>query len=89
MKLVDFKGKACGKYRQYFDAYLDSELLIETNQDVVEHLASCPNCARVMNARAELKRRLKSAITGEPLPCELLENLRACLRSRRRSEFWA
>ena len=41
MNVVNFNERSCERYRRYFDAYLDNELLVETNQDVLQHLTTC------------------------------------------------
>ena len=50
MNVVNFNERACERYRRYFDAYLDNELLVETNQDVLQH-HSCAECARILEGR--------------------------------------
>lgn len=39
MDLIHFNEKMCEKIRRYFDSYLDNELLVETNHEVLPHLA--------------------------------------------------
>jgi hypothetical protein len=41
MNVVKFNERACERYRRYFDAYLDSELLVETNQDLLHRELLC------------------------------------------------
>jgi len=35
----------CQTIRERLDLYLDNELLVETNQSVLDHISSCPTCA--------------------------------------------
>jgi hypothetical protein len=59
MNVVNFNERAGGKYRRYFDAYLDNELLIETSQDVLKHLNSCTECAKILEGRARTKQLVR------------------------------
>src|SRR5215470_4861143 len=85
MNLVNFNGRSCEKYRRYFDAYLDNELLVETNQDVLQHLGSCTECSRMLEGRARVKQALRSAVNTEDAPLELVASLRQQLGTRRSS----
>ena len=87
MNVVNFNERACERYRRYFDAYLDNELLVETNQDVLQHLNSCPECARILEARARTKQRVRDAVTKEQAPPELVAALRNRLRTERPGFF--
>jgi anti-sigma factor RsiW len=44
------------------DLYLDNELLVETNQSVLEHLGFCHDCAAESERRIELRRLLKTTL---------------------------
>ena len=85
MNVVNFNERSCERYRRYFDAYLDNEVLVETSQDVLQHLGSCVQCTRAIQSRAELKERVKNAVTADVAPLQLVETLRDRLRSDRRS----
>jgi anti-sigma factor (TIGR02949 family) len=87
MNVVNFNERACERYRRYFDAYLDNELLVETNQDVLQHLNSCPECARILEARSRTKQLVRDAVTKEQAPPELVAALRNRLRTERPSFF--
>lgn len=87
MNVVNFNGRACERYRRYFDAYLDNELLVETNQDVLQHLNSCAECARILEGRARTKQLVRDAVTKEQAPPELVAALRSRLRTERPSFF--
>jgi anti-sigma factor (TIGR02949 family) len=87
MNVLNFKERSCERYRRYFDAYLDNELLVETNQDVLQHVASCADCNRILESRARIKQLVKETVTSESAPPELAAALRDRLRSERRSFF--
>ena len=87
MNVVNFNERACERYRRYFDAYLDNELLVETNQDVLQHLNSCVECARILEGRARTKQLVRDAVAKEQTPPELVAALRSRLRTERPSFF--
>ena len=86
MDLIHFNEKMCEKIRRYFDSYLDNELLVETNHEVLGHLSACPDCRKVLDARARLRQTVKSAVEKETAPASLLASVRSTIR-RRRSFF--
>jgi len=53
----------CENIRALLDPYLDNELLVETNQSVLDHLGFCRDCAAESERRIELRRLLKAALT--------------------------
>jgi len=87
MNVVNFNERSCERYRRYFDAYLDNELLVETNQDVLQHLNSCVECTRILEGRARTKQLVRDAVTKEQAPPELVAALRSRLRTERPSFF--
>src|SRR5215470_12367082 len=87
MNVINFSERACEKYRRYFDAYLDNELLVETNQDVLQHLTSCPQCTSILEDRARAKQLVREAVTKEQAPPELVAALQSRLRAERPSFF--
>jgi len=87
MNVLNFNDRSCERYRRYFDAYLDNELLVETNQDVLQHVMSCTDCTRILESRARMKQLVRNAVTNEQAPLELAEALRERFRTERRSFF--
>jgi anti-sigma factor (TIGR02949 family) len=83
MNVINFNEKTCEKIRRYFDSYLDNELLVETNHEVLRHLSVCPDCTKVLDARARLKRTVKRAVDQETAPAALLESIQNRIRGRR------
>jgi anti-sigma factor RsiW len=55
----------CQSIQELLDPYLDNELLVETNQTVVDHLAFCRNCALESERRIELRRLLQAALADD------------------------
>jgi hypothetical protein len=76
MNLVNFNERSCERFRRYFDGYLDNELLVETNQEVIQHLTSCAECTSVLEGRARVKKLVRNAVLAEHAPEELAAALR-------------
>lgn len=87
MNVVSFNERSCEKYRRYFDAYLDNELLVETNQEVLNHLASCAECNRILQDRARLKQIVRQTVKAEAAPPELIAAVRN--QVHRRGSFFS
>jgi hypothetical protein len=87
MNVVSFNERACEKYRRYFDAYLDNELLVETNQEVLHHVNSCAECTRILEDRGRVKQGVKCAVAAEDVPVELVAAVRNHIRTNRPSFF--
>ena len=88
MDVSNYKDKACNRVRRYFDSYLDNELLVETNHEVLLHIAACADCARILEERGRLKKGVKHAVAQEQPPAVLLDNIQKSIRGRRdRSMF--
>ncbi|HKE24932.1 MAG TPA: zf-HC2 domain-containing protein, partial [Bryobacteraceae bacterium] len=62
MKLMQFGDSSCARIRRYLDSYINNELLVETNHEVLRHLETCPACAADVETRTRIKARLKSAV---------------------------
>ena len=54
----------CREVRDLADAFIADELLVETNQEILRHLESCPDCRDEIAARRALRSRLKSAFAA-------------------------
>src|SRR5262245_4905178 len=75
MNVINFNDKACERIQRYFDSYLDNELLVETNHEVLRHLQSCADCTKVLETRARLKEAVKQAVLSEEVPSFLVESI--------------
>ena len=56
----------CDQFRQFADSYLNSELIVETNHQIISHLEHCAECRRELVARRELRAKLRHAFTSAP-----------------------
>jgi hypothetical protein len=90
MKVIDFEERSCGRTRSYLDAYLSNELTVETNLDVLRHLAHCLSCREALATRQSVKEALKRAIERQrPAPAALQERIRKSLRPTTTWRHWA
>ncbi|HEY2382843.1 MAG TPA: zf-HC2 domain-containing protein [Terriglobia bacterium] len=89
MNVIHFNDKACEKVRRYFDSYLDNELLVETNHEVLRHLAVCADCTRLLEERGRLKKAVRQAVMLEEPPAGLLAGVQKTIREGKRGGFFA
>ena len=87
MRLVQFGDNPCARISRYVDSYINNELLVETNLEVLRHLETCPACAAEVESRTRIKARLKSAVQNQSVPAELQTRVRAALRQDSRASF--
>src|SRR5215467_13176699 len=87
MNVVNFNERACERYRRYFDAYLDNELLVETIKGVLHHLNSCAESTRILEDCGRVKQGVKRAVVAEDVPVELVAAVRNRIRTNRPSFF--
>lgn len=80
MNIVNFEDGHCKRIRSYLDSYLNNELMVETNHEVLRHLEACEDCSRSLEDRARLKAQLKRAVMQEYAPAALRERITADLR---------
>ena len=73
------------------DAFLADELLTETNQEILQHVATCPACREDIEDRHQFRLFLRTAFEQAPQlqPCSdlrvrLRETMRAAARRPRR-----
>jgi len=56
----------CDQFRELAESYLNNELMIETNHQLVSHLEHCSDCRHDLTARRELRTKLRMAFTSAP-----------------------
>lgn len=73
----------CREARELADPFLSDQLLVETTNEIVRHLETCPACRAEFEARRRLRSRLRLAVDGAtalaPRP-EFVASLTARLR---------
>jgi anti-sigma factor RsiW len=73
----------CRDVRELMDAFQGDQLLVETTNDVVRHLETCPACRAELEGRRMLRARLQSAFaSAETLApsAEFMKRVRTRLR---------
>lgn len=83
MNRIQFGEGACENTRKYLDSYISNELMVETNQDVLRHVESCPACAAELETRTRLRSRLKAAVNAQSVPPEFQVRIREQIRNHR------
>lgn len=51
----------CRDARELLDSFIGEELLVETNHDLLRHLATCPECSAELEGRRRVRSGLKQA----------------------------
>lgn len=70
----------CTRVRPLLDSYLSSELLIETNQEILEHLQGCSECSSFLRSRGQVREVLRRAQAGVEVPGELRIRIQNSIR---------
>jgi hypothetical protein len=79
---MHLENKSCEAVRRLLDAYVSSELLVETNVEILEHLDRCSSCSTAFDSRVRARAALKRAVAQEVVPPELVASIRNALRRR-------
>jgi len=80
MTQTGFEEQACQKFRARLDSYIDSELLTESNLEMIEHFRRCKSCTQEAEERRNTRLRLQKAVRDIPVPAELEQRIRDRLR---------
>ena len=83
MSVLQFENKECRRVRALLDSFLNNELLIETNHEVLKHLETCKECATELEGRTRLKQRLQQAVRKDEVPAGLQLKVQRQLREQR------
>src|SRR5262249_57602076 len=80
MTQTRFGEQACQRFRAKLDSYIDNELLIESNLEMIEHFRRCTSCTQEAQERRDVRRRLRDAVREVPVPAALEGRIRDRLR---------
>jgi len=83
MNVINFGQKPCEKVRGHLDSYLNNELPLETNHEVLRHLEDCTGCSDAFEAGVRLRDSLKHAVRAKTAPADLQEKIRRKLRRKK------
>jgi len=89
MKDLNFDSKPCEWVREQLDAYLSSELLVETTAAMLKHLEGCAACSAELESRLRLRDALRRAVNQQLPPANLGEAIDRQLRQDRPALFWS
>jgi len=65
----------CNDVRKYFNAFLDDELYVEKNIEVLAHLDMCCECGQRMEKERLLQKRVRETVCEVKAPAYLAENI--------------
>jgi hypothetical protein len=85
MTQLTFDEWACRNTQAKLDFYIDNELTVETNLELVRHCEHCAACAGEAAARRAMRDRLKVAVRTEGVPPGLEKRVRERLRQSPRA----
>jgi anti-sigma factor RsiW len=81
----------CRDARELLDSFIGEELLVETNHELLGHLAACPDCSAELDVRRRIRSGLKQAFRSSPhlqprprFTEEVTARLRASIQPARR-----
>lgn len=88
MKVLNFDSKSCERVREQLDAYLSSELLVETTATVLKHLEGCVACSEELDSRLRLRDALRRAVEQQLPPANLGDAIHRRLQQTRPAFSW-
>jgi predicted anti-sigma-YlaC factor YlaD len=68
MKVISIGRFECREVRELADAFIDNELLVETNLQVLGHLGRCRDCRAFVEEKSRLKRLVYSSVKQLDVP---------------------
>ena len=89
MNVLNFDSRQCERIRRHLDAYLSNELLVETTNDVLQHLESCEACSRELESRTQVRDALRRVAARQIPPEGLRQSIQHQLRKTRLGPFGA
>ena len=82
MNVLNFDAKQCERIRRNLDPYLSNELLVETTNEVLRHLESCPACTGELEVRTRVRDALRRVALRQAPPEELRRSIERQIRKR-------
>jgi hypothetical protein len=83
MNVIRFESGECKKIRSFLDSYINDELLVETNHEVLKHLETCKACATELDSLMRVKGALQTAVRQEVAPIGLQHRIQREIRKQR------
>lgn len=70
----------CNEAKRHLELFLDGELGVETNLEILRHLAVCPPCSRIFEGEKQLLELVRERGGGASCcPASLAAKIRSCL----------
>ena len=85
MNIINFASPECRRILGYLMHYLNGELLVETNIEILNHLGSCDPCAFQFEGQLKVKSSLKGAFARQSVPDILAKRIQYSIRRKRAS----
>jgi hypothetical protein len=82
MKVIKFQQGDCKNIRSYMDSYMNDELLVETNHEVLKHLELCQDCATELESRMRVKQVLQRGVKKDVAPSGLQYRIQKEIRKQ-------
>ena len=80
MTVIPIGPKYCEKARKYLDSYINNELMVETNHELLKHLEDCEECSQMLHDRLRVRNRLKQAMNREAVSPALQQRVQKAIR---------
>jgi hypothetical protein len=86
--------RECQEIRELVDSYLSNELLIETNHQVLRHLAACASCSAEVERRRAMRDLLVQSLREDLEVAPLRERIESAIDAerlwwRRTAQWWS
>lgn len=76
IRLIHRGRPECQQVCLLLDDFISGELSIETGQQILSHLDTCPDCRAQKRVCEKMRRAVKSAYYSEPVPAHLEDSIR-------------
>jgi len=62
---------ACSEVTELSDAFIDGELLVDVQAQIMRHLRGCDGCAAFVECKHRLKRLVRASVRSLTVPASL------------------
>jgi len=61
----------CSEVTELSDAFIDGELLVDVQAQIMRHLRGCDGCATFVECKRRLKRLVRASVRSQTVPASL------------------
>ena len=79
---------ACERMRSYLHSYIDNQLSVESNHEVLSHLESCPDCRDELRQLTRLQGAVRVAVKNSVVPNSLRGDVLSRFEGRPLARTW-